>query len=84
VAVLSGLPPRALKQVFEQNGYELVGDDEFNWMLALPGDVPLIIPKLGHVVSVPVMEAATDHARRRGLLRALMQAVAEYVRHDND
>lgn len=84
MAVLSGLPPRALKQVFEQNGYVLVGDDEFNWMLALPGDVPLIIPKLGHVVSVPVMDVAMDHARRRGILHALMRAVAEYVRHDSD
>ena len=84
MAILSGIPPRMLKEVFERNGYKLVGDDEYQWMLARDGDVPLLIPKLGAVVSVPVMDAAMDHARRRGLLRALMAAVAEHVSRDPD
>jgi len=84
VSVLSGLPPRTLKDLFANNGYDLVGEDEYNWMLACDGDVPLIIPKLGHVAAPEVMDAAMEHARRKGLLRQLMGAVAEHVSRDYD
>jgi hypothetical protein len=48
--------PKQLKRIVEIRGYELVGEDEWNWALAKDKGVPIIVPKDGEYVSIETME----------------------------
>ena len=57
-AVLAPIPPLALKQILELYGFKLVSEDEYNWLLADPGQStcePIVLPKMGELVAIDVM-----------------------------
>jgi hypothetical protein len=49
------VPPKQLRRIAELRGYELVGEDEWNWALARGKGIPIIVPKDGDYVSVETM-----------------------------
>jgi hypothetical protein len=58
---LAPVPPRLLKKILELDGYKLVVEDPFNWVLlkcsddVLPTILPIILPRLGRFVDVDVV-----------------------------
>jgi len=44
-------------------GYKLLGDTQYNWILSRDDeDEPLVIPKLGALVSVTIITRVFDHS----------------------
>ena len=63
---IAPVPPDALRQVLQADGYGILAQDELNWVLAkCVGDVPIILPKLGKLVAVDVMMGVLDRAQMR-------------------
>jgi len=52
------IPPEALKRILELYGFEVIAEDDFNWVLADPKNPvsePIILPKLGELVDIDIM-----------------------------
>jgi hypothetical protein len=55
------IPPGALKTILELYGFVVLAEDEFNWIISDPNprdSEPIIVPKIGELVSVEVMMQA--------------------------
>lgn len=64
---LATVPPKTLKRIMELAGYELAADNLYTWVL-ICNRHPIVIPKLGPLVSLEIMEnvlgsAQIDHQR---------------------
>lgn len=58
------LPPEAIRELLESNGYEIVAEDEFNWAFAKGAtDEPVMVPKM---IDLVPLEIAFHVARRVG------------------
>jgi hypothetical protein len=58
---IAPIPPDALRQVLELYGLKIIAEDQFNWVLsdsATSENVPIVVPKLGDLVSVDIMMQA--------------------------
>lgn len=78
--VLHPIPPRELKDVLEGSGFKVIDESEHNWVLADDAtSEPLVIPKHGRLVSVPVMDAALAKTRGKPAYKRLHEAVRRYV-----
>jgi hypothetical protein len=62
IAALAPITPEHLKIIFELYGYKVIAEDKFNWVLDLapvtdsaPQGEPIILPKLGDLVSLEVL-----------------------------
>lgn len=73
------IPPGALKTILELYGFEVIAEDDFNWVLAephVPESEPIIIPKLGDLVALEVMmQALIDSKLPFGTYLALKEKV---------
>ena len=64
MAALAPIPARKLKAMFEEYGYVVVHEDYYNWAMERgPGDETLIIPKLGEVLAIEVMDSLLAKAK---------------------
>ena len=58
------IPARKLKVMFEAYGYAVVHEDDYNWSMNRgPNDDILVIPKLGEVLAIEVMDALLCKAK---------------------
>ena len=58
------LPPTAIRLLLEKHGYELIGQDRYNWAFASrPDDPPVIVP---YTVDLVPLEVAFHIARKVG------------------
>jgi len=65
-AVLAPIPPLALKRILELYGFKVISEDEFNWLLADPGQPssePIALPKMGELVAIDIMMQALIDAK---------------------
>lgn len=78
------LSPRGLRDAFISSGYELFAEDEYNWFVA-PDDKrkPFMIPKIGRLVSMTIMEAAQEYGGDR-LLNAIMTGLTSELDYRSD
>jgi hypothetical protein len=80
VPVLAGIPPEALKRVLERNGYKVIDEDMYNWLLAKGEDgEPVVVPKIGRVLGVDMMGKAHSIARSGGFGNDLIGEVHTHV-----
>jgi hypothetical protein len=58
------IPPAELRCILEMDGYKILSQDEFNWVLAKgETDVPIILPKKGDLVSLEILMDTLDKAK---------------------
>ncbi len=58
------LPPEAIRDLLESHGYEIIGDDDYNWAFAKgDSDEPVVVPK---TVDLVPLEIAFHIARKVG------------------
>jgi len=67
--VIAPVTPEGLRKALGRADYKVIDEDIFNWVMAKgPNDEPIIVPKIGDLVSVPVMDSifrrAGDDVRR--------------------
>lgn len=66
--------------MLEKHGYKVVDETEYNWYLADDSsEPPIMIPKKGSVVAIPVMSNVMGRARKPGVQQTLLDAVREYT-----
>jgi hypothetical protein len=57
------ISPMYLRVILEKYAYEVIDEDAFNWVLKRGDELPLLIPKLGDLVSRIIMEKALQQAQ---------------------
>ena len=60
MSVVRPLSPGGLRRALEAAGYQVIDEDEDgdNWLMANnESTIPIVVPKRGRLVSVPVMES---------------------------
>jgi len=63
VSLPSLISPLLMLQIVLKFGYKLLGQTEYNWIVSRDGeDEPLVLPKLGRLVSVTVMTRVFEHS----------------------
>ena len=61
---LMPIPARKLKAMFEADGYAVVHEDDYNWSMGRGhADDILIVPKLGEVLAIEVMDSLLAKAK---------------------
>lgn len=65
MAALAPIPPLLLKNILELDGYKVVTEDPFNWVLvkSIEDELPILLPKLGKLVALDVMMDALHKAQ---------------------
>jgi hypothetical protein len=46
--------PGQFKRILELEGYVVLSEDHFNWVMAREGEIPIVLPKRGDRVGVDV------------------------------
>jgi len=63
IALPIPISPYHLLQIILKFGYRLLGETEYNWIASRDGeDEPLVLPKLGALVSVTLMTRVFEHS----------------------
>ena len=61
---LAPIPARKLKAMFEADGYTVIHEDDYTWVMHRgPDDEILPIPKLGTVLALEVMDSLLCKAK---------------------
>ena len=61
---LMPIPARKLKAMFETYGYAVIHEDDYNWSMDRGRDDDiLVIPKLGEVLAIEVMDSLLCKAK---------------------
>lgn len=83
--LLTPITPKALYDAFIRAGYKQIDEGQHNWVVAKgDGDKPMIIPKNGKLVSVPIMSEAQARGVGTPLIRELLKAVSQHVAANPD
>ena len=53
---IASVPPDILKRILELNGWSILDEGKYNWIMVRNG-APLSIPRKGRLVSLPVLDA---------------------------
>jgi hypothetical protein len=63
IALPRPIPPADLRKIVLMFGYKQIGETEYNWILSRDGeDEPLVLPRLGTMVSVTVITKMFEHS----------------------
>jgi hypothetical protein len=63
IAQVTPIPPAELYAIVLKFGYRLLGQTQYNWIVSRDGeDEPLVLPKLGHLVSLTIMNKFFEHS----------------------
>jgi len=82
IALPTPVPPEILKRIVLLFGYKELGATEYNWILSRDGeDEPLVLPRLGRVVSVIVMDKVFEHT---GMTLGTYMAIKGIVENGSD
>jgi hypothetical protein len=60
------IPPWALKEILERYGFQVIAQDEFNWVFSESKESvsePIILPKMGDLVAIDIMMQALIDAK---------------------
>jgi hypothetical protein len=70
---IAPIPPWAMKEILELFGFQVIAEDEYNWVLSETKDhlgvaeagekEPIVLPKLGELLALDVMMQTVIHAR---------------------
>jgi hypothetical protein len=64
MAALAPIPAKKLKAMLEEYGYRVIHEDDYNWSMdGGPHDEILVIPKLGEVMAIEVMDSLLHKAK---------------------
>jgi len=56
LAALAPIDPVSLKCIFELNGYAVIHEDDYNWLLSHSDEkLPITLPKLGDLVPLEIL-----------------------------
>ena len=75
---MRSIAPKELKAAFEDAGFKVIAQDEFNWAMASgEEDEPFILPKKGRRVCIEIMQAAIHRATSTDLHNCVLRKVQE-------
>lgn len=63
---LAPVAPRVFKRILELAGYESIAEDAYCWIL-LSGRHPAVIPKIGDLVALEIMDSILNAAQINNL-----------------
>lgn len=79
MSLIAGIPPEAYKRVLERNGFKIIDESEYNWLLAQGDGEPVLVPKKGRILGVDVMSKAQEVARRGKFTNDLLGEVRAHT-----
>jgi hypothetical protein len=79
---LAPVPPETLKAILEACGFTLAREDQYNWtMVRGEHEPPIVLPKLGLLVSVDIMMQILSDAKIDNLTYLTLKS--RYTKHIN-